>query len=322
MAEPVALAAMALDAVFGWPAPLYRRIGHPVGLFARWIHRCEARWNRASYGNGARRLFGLLTLLMMLIVVGGAGWGLQALAARFLPAPLGSLVVALLAWPALAQRSLFDHVRAVAAPLSAGESDKAREAVAAIVGRDTARLDESGIARAAIESLAESFCDGVVAPLFWLLVAGLPGIWIYKAVNTADSLIGHREPRWRAFGWASARLDDGLNFLPARAAALSLLVASLRDGWRAGMQSWRVMRRDARRHASPNAGWPEAAMAGALGVRLAGPIAYDGVKLAKPWIGSEGRTARGEDIDRALRLYIRACLLLWLMTGGWLWLLA
>lgn len=321
MADPVGLAALALDALFGWPAALYRRLGHPVGLFAYWLKRSETRWNRPGYSDRARRYLGVAILAIMLFGVGGAAWSAQALLLHHLPAPLGWLAVALLAWPAIAQRSLYQHVRAVAGPLSAGDLEQARRAVSAIVGRDTAGLDKSGVARAAIESLAESFCDGVVAPLFWLLVAGLPGIWIYKAVNTADSLIGHKEPRWRAFGWASARLDDGLNFLPARAAALILFAASLHGGWPVGARSWRVMRRDARNHASPNAGWPEAAMAGALGVRLAGPVSYDGEPQEKPWIGADGGDARGEDIDRALRLYVRACLLLWLMTGGWLWLL-
>ena len=188
----------------------------------------------------------------------------------------------------------------------------ARAAVAMIVGRDTAALDEAGVARAAIESLAESFCDGVVAPLFWLLLLGLPGIWAYKAVNTADSLIGHREDRWRAFGWAAARFDDLLNWIPARLSGVLICLA--------GGGGWRILRRDARRHGSPNAGWPEAAMAGALGLRLAGPIAYDGVMHDKPWIGDGTNAAGGENLDRALAVYVRACLLLWLIAGGAAWL--
>ena len=179
-----------------------------------------------------------------------------------------------------------------------------------IVGRDVAALDEAGIARAAIESLAESVCDGVVAPLFWLLVAGLPGLWAYKAINTADSLIGHREDRWRAFGWAAARTDDIANLLPAR---LSGVLLCLVGG------GWRTMLRDARNHASPNAGWPEAAMAGALDLRLAGPIAYDGVILAKPYIG-DGRTdATAADLRAALAVYRRACVLLLVIAGGIAW---
>ena len=311
MAEPIALAALALDAAFGWPRALYRRVGHPVGLFARIIEGCEARWNGAKYAFGTRRALGILTLLILLICVGGSGWAIQHL----LFASLGGwgwLGVAILAWPALAQRSLFDHVRAVGEPIDAGDLTGARTAVGMIVGRDTATLDEAGVARAAIESLAESFCDGVAAPLFWLLLLGLPGVWAYKAVNTADSLIGHREARWRAFGWAAARTDDLANWIPARLSGVLLCLA--------GGGGWRVLWRDARRHASPNAGWPEAAMAGVLGLRLAGPVAYDGVMHDKPWIGDGTIEAGGDEIDRALAVYLRACLLLWLIAGGAIWL--
>jgi adenosylcobinamide-phosphate synthase len=224
----------------------------------------------------------------------------------------GWVASAVLAWPGLAQRSLYVHVRPVAAALMRGDLPAARTLVARVVGRDTDRLDQAGVSRAAIETLAESFCDGIVAPLFWLLLLGLPGLWMYKAINTADSLIGHKEPRWRAFGWAAARIDDGANWVPARIAGLLVCVA--------GAGGWTVMKRDARAHASPNAGWPEAAMAGALGIALAGPVAYDGVTQIKPWIGREGRAASPKDIVIALQIYARACLLLWLIAGGVAWL--
>ena len=311
MAELVALAALALDAAFGWPRALYRRIGHPVGLFARIIGRCEAQWNRPGYGFATRRALGVLTLLLLLIFVAGAGWAAQHLLLTAFGA-YGWIAVAILAWPALAQRSLFDHVRAVGERLDADDLPGARAAVGLIVGRDTTALDAAGVARAAIESLAESFCDGVAAPLFWLLLLGLPGIWAYKAINTADSLIGHREDRWRAFGWAAARTDDLANWIPARLSGPLLCVA--------GGGGWRILRRDARKHASPNAGWPEAAMAGALGLRLAGPIAYDGVMHDKPWIGDGTSEAGGDDVDRALAIYLRVCLLLSLIAGVIAWL--
>ncbi len=180
-----------------------------------------------------------------------------------------------------------------------------------IVGRDTLALDRAGIARAAIESLAESFCDAIAAPLVWLIVGGLPGVWAYKAINTADSLIGHREPRWRAFGWAAARTDDAMNLVPARLGGAVLCLAA--------PGGWGVMVRDHARHASPNAGWTEAAMAGALDLRLAGPVIYDGVAHEKAWIG-DGRTqATSDDVDRALRIYLRACLVLWLIAGATQW---
>ncbi|MCI4589356.1 adenosylcobinamide-phosphate synthase CbiB [Sphingobium sp. BYY-5] len=311
MADPVALVALALDAGLGWPHALYRRIGHPVGLFARLIEGCERRWNRQEWRFGMRRALGISTILLLLLIVGGFCWALQIWVVRALGG-YAWVGLALLAWPALAQRSLYDHVRPVAIALEAGDPPAARVAVSAIVGRDTTALDEGGVARAAIESLAESYCDGVTAPFFWLLLFGLPGVWIYKAINTADSLIGHREERWRAFGWAAARLDDLLNLAPARLSGLLLCLA--------GGRGWHILWRDARKHASPNAGWPEAAMAGALQVRLAGPISYDAVIHPKPWIGGEGRDASACDIQRALVIYRRACLLLWLIAGGAAWL--
>jgi adenosylcobinamide-phosphate synthase len=310
MPEPVALVALALDAAIGWPPAVYARIGHPVGGVARVIGWCERRWNDPARSDRARRLAGVATIG---IVAGGAAAlaGLAAAAAHALFGVHGWIAVALSAAPGLAQRSLDDHVRPVAAALEQDDLATARERVGWIVGRDTATLDRAGIARAAIESLAESFCDGIAAPLFWLLLLGLPGLWAYKAINTADSLIGHMEPRWRAFGWAAARIDDGANWLPARLGAVILCLA--------GAGGWRTMWADARRHASPNAGWTEAAMAGALGVRLAGPIAYDGVMMDKPWIGNGRNDAGPRDIRRGLRIYRTACALLWLAAGGIAW---
>lgn len=312
MADPIALAALGLDAAIGWPDALYRRIGHPVGMFAWVIDFCEERWNRPGYGDDGRRSLGVATVALLVILVGGSAWVLQHFLIVWL-GPWGWIAAVALAWPALAQRSLFDHVRPVAAAMDAGDIAGARLAVGMIVGRDTQTLDEAGVARASIESLAESFCDGVVAPLFWLLLLGLPGVWTYKAINTADSLIGHREERWRAFGWAAARTDDLLNLIPARLSGVLVCIA--------GAGGWQTMWRDAGRHASPNAGWPEAAMAGALGIRLAGPVTYEGILLDKPWIGDGSPLAEAQDIRRALTIYVRASALLWLIAGGTAWVL-
>jgi adenosylcobinamide-phosphate synthase len=309
MADPTALLALAIDATVGWPPKLYARIGHPVGGVARIIGWCE-RWNTGS--DRRRHILGTTTLLL----VAGIGFALAWLAQAALVAWLGRwawIGVGVLAAPGLAQRSLDAHVRAVGDALLVGDIAGARRAVSRIVGRDTDRLDEAGIARAGIESLAESFCDGIAAPLFWLLLLGLPGLWAYKAINTADSLIGHREPRWRAFGWASARSDDAANWIPARIAGAIVCIA--------GANGFGTMWRDARKHASPNAGWTEAAMAGALDLKLAGPIVYDGMTHIKPWLGNGRAAANGQDVMRALAVFRRSCLLLWIVAGGISWVL-
>lgn len=310
MAEPVALAALVLDAALGWPASLHARLGHPVGLFARIIAACERRWNRPDRSEPQRRLLGMLTVLLLLMASGGAGWLVER-AIHAALGPSGWPLIALAAWPALAQRSLDDHVRPVLDALRRFDLPEARRLVARIVGRDTIRLDDQGVARAATESLAESFCDGVVAPLFWLVIAGLPGVWAFKAISTADSLIGHPEPPLRAFGWAAARADDLANLVPARLAGVILCLA--------GGGGWRILWRDHHRHASPNAGWPEAAMAGALGVRLAGPVRYAGALSDKPWIG-DGPSADSAALARGLSIYRRACGLLWFVAWGAAWL--
>lgn len=300
----IVLAAAALEALIGYPEALHRRVPHPVVWIGALISKLEAALNRAAWSDGARRLTGVATLLTIIFVSGLTGWLLQSFG--------GPLVVAVVGTLGLAQRSLYQHVAAVLRPLQAGDLPAAREAVGMIVGRDVQRLDASEVAAAAIESLAESFNDGVVAPIFWFVVAGLPGLFVYKAVNTADSLIGHREPRWRAFGWASARFDDLLNLAPARLAGALIALA--------GRGGWSVMVRDAPKHASPNAGWPEAAMAGALGVRLGGAAWYDGERTERPVFG-DGRAVQVDDLPRALRLYLLACAILWLLLacGGLAW---
>ena len=217
----------------------------------------------------------------------------------------GILLGGVLAWPLVAARSMYDHVAAVARPLADEDLDTARGAVALIVGRDPERLDAAGVSRAALESLAENTSDGIVAPVFWGLVFGLPGIAAYKAVNTLDSMIGHRTPRHEAFGWAAARIDDVANLVPARLTGMLFAVVSGRL-----RSSVRCMMHDASRHRSPNAGWPEAAMAGALGVRLSGPRAYAGGVSDEPWLNAQARDAAPADLHRGLRLFLRAMLFL------------
>lgn len=296
------LVAMMVDALAGWPSSLFARIGHPVTWLGRLIGAIDAGFNREADAPGVRRAAGVAGALLVIALSIAIGWALQAL----VPPGWGRLVwVGLLAWPLVALRSLHDHVAAVAGPLRAGDIAAAREAVSRIVGRDPAALDDSGIARAAIESLAENTSDGIVAPLVWGALFGLPGILGYKAINTLDSMIGHRSERHEAFGWAAARIDDVANLIPARlTGCLFVLLSSRRS------EAWSCMLRDARRHRSPNAGWPEAAMAGALGIRLSGPRIYHGRITDEPWLNAAARDPSATDIMAALALYRRAMLLL------------
>jgi len=294
------LAALVTEALLGWP----RRWWHPVMAAGAAIAAGERALNRG--GAVRRRSAGVMLLAGLGLLAAAIGWAIERVAGH----GWGWGLVVLAATTGLAQRSLHRHVADVLRPLAAGDLGAARRAVAMIVGRDVDPLNEQGITTAAVESLAESFGDGVVSPAFWLFVGGLPGLFVFKLVSTADSMIGHRTPRLAAFGWAAARADDVMNFVPARLAGVLL--------WLAGGRGWRVMARDAGKHASPNAGWPEAAMAGALGVRLGGPVTYEGEPARRPEMG-EGWAPDAADLARALALYRRACLLLWLIAGGLAW---
>jgi adenosylcobinamide-phosphate synthase len=265
----------------------------------------DRRLNRPNWSERGRRLAGIAATALLLAANLSIGWAVQR---ALLSLPGGPVWLALLASVFLAQRSLYDHVRRVRLAFASG-LPAARDAVAMIVGRDPERLDEAGVARAAIESAAENFSDGVVAPAFWFALAGLPGLLAYKAVNTADSMVGHLSERHGAFGWAPARLDDLLNLAPARLSGLLLALGAAIAGGRTG-RALRAMGRDARLHRSPNAGWPEAAMAGALGLALAGPRVYAAGPVDEPFLHAEGRRDAGPaDIDRALRVMIAASLL-------------
>jgi adenosylcobinamide-phosphate synthase len=301
---PLACAALAVEAAFGFPAWIYRAIGHPVTWMGRLIASLDARLNRESDGRARRQAAGLVALLVLL---GATGLVAGAVAQRLLAAGwLGFAVLALLAASLPAQRSLDRHVAAVAKALDREGLDGGRRAVSMIVGRNPATLDAAAVARAAIESLAENFSDGIVAPVFWTALGGLVGGALYKAANTADSMIGHRTPRHAAFGWAAARFDDVVNVPPARLAALWVVIASLLSGGDT-RGAIRAVRRDAGRHRSPNAGWPEAAMAGALGLGIGGPRTYGETRVEDAFMGDGRTAATSADIRRALRLYRVAC---------------
>ena len=297
--------ALALDALVGDPDRLWRRLPHPVVLIGGAVGWLDRRLNHDDAADARRRAAGVVAVAILLAGALVVGWGVARMLGSVPGLWIGEiLIVAVL----LAQRSLYRHVAAVAVALETGGLAAGRQAVARIVGRDPASLDEAGVARAAIESCAESFSDGIVAPAFWYVVLGLPGLLAYKALNTADSMIGHRTPRYAAFGWAAARLDDAANLVPARLSALLLaLAAAVCSGPKTAATALRTAWRDAPHHRSPNAGWPEAAMAGALDLALAGPRRYGEGIVDDAWMG-DGRTgATAADIRAALRLLVLAC---------------
>ncbi len=310
-----ALAALLLDALLGEPDWLYRRVPHPVAWLGARIAAAEVAWNREDRSEAARFRRGLFLTAGITVAALSVGLGLGLLLWWL---PLGWILEAAVAATLLAGRDLYDRVAAVARDLGRSLYE-GRAAVAHIVGRDPDVLDEGGVARAALESLAENFSDGLVAPLFWYLLLGLPGLVAYKAINTLDSMLGHRTPRYAAFGKAAARLDDAVNFVPARlAGGLIALAAFALPKARAG-RAWRTMLRDAPRHRSPNAGWQEAALAGALDFAIAGPRVYPDETVDDPWMG-DGRSELGPvDIRAGLRLYLAAWIVTALVIAGLWW---
>jgi adenosylcobinamide-phosphate synthase len=302
----MAFAALIIEAAVGYPGILYRALGHPVTWMAAWLAWLDRHLNRPILSFRARRASGALALALLLLPAGG----FAALLTFAAPGGwIGFIFLAVLAASLPAQRSLDDHVRAVADALEREGLSGGRRGVSMIVGRNPQALDEAGVARAALESLAENFSDGVVAPLFWIVVGGLAGGALYKAVNTADSTIGHKNERYLAFGWAAARLDDLVNLPASRLAALWLVLAAAVLPGASAPAAMRALHRDAGRHRSPNAGWPEAAMAGALGLKLAGPRVYGEQLVEDAFMGDGRQAACAADIRRGLRLYRVACLL-------------
>ena len=300
----IAVAALAFDALIGDPDWLWRRLGHPVSLIGALIGYLDHTFNREDWSQQQRKLAGIASTAIIVAVAGLVGLLAQVILQQL---PMANVVLALVASIFIAQRSLYQHVTRVRLAFAEDGLAGARNAVAMVVGRDPEQLDEAGVCRAAIESCAENFSDGVVAPVFWLALLGLPGLIAYKAINTADSMIGHRTERHEAFGWAAARLDDLVNLIPARLSALLLASAAPIAGG-AVSTSLRVVKRDASKHRSPNAGWPESAMAGALGLALAGPRRYAEHAVDDPFLNAEAtRQAVPDDIGRALDLYTAAC---------------
>lgn len=305
-------AALLLDRLIGDPPWLWRFAPHPVVLIGGVIDSLETQLNRPAWSHLARRGAGVLTLGILVAATAALG-ALVELGLSHLP--FGFAVNAVFAAVLLAQKSLLDHVAAVASALREQGLESGRQAVSLIVGRDVSALDEAGVSRAAIESAAENFADGVVAPAFWFLLLGLPGLLVFKAVNTADSMIGHRSPRYQAFGWAAARFDDLLNLVPSRLSAILIVTAAAVLKGCNGRAALSSALRDAPRHRSPNAGWPEAAAAGALGLALGGPRRYGDAAVDGAWLHEEGRRNAGEpDVAAAIRLIDVAWLILLALT--------
>lgn len=300
------LGALLVDAVFGEMPALFRHVPHPVILLGHTIDFLDRKLNRPYRSEGVRAMRGAIAAILLILAAAWAGQFIDSLARRL---PLGWAIELLLVAVLLAQNSLFRHVAAVAKGLEHNGLAGGREAVGRIVGRDPMSLDEHGVARAAIESLAENLSDGVIAPVFWYVLFGLPGILAYKTANTLDSMIGHLTPAHRAFGRMAAKIDDILNWVPARLSGYLIAAASAFVPEGHPLESVRFMRRDARKHASPNAGWPESAMAGALSLALLGPRRIDGETVPGPWLGDGRARATAADIRRALQLFIIACIL-------------
>ncbi len=301
----ILLAGLALDAAVGDMRPLFRLVPHPVAALGRLIGFLDHRLNRESRTAEARRLRGVVVVIAVVALVALCGWLVLSVTRRW---TWGWLIEVFLVGVLVAQRSLYQHVLAVCRALESGGVSAGRDAVRHIVGRDPNSLDGHGVARAAIESLFENFADGIVAPAFWYVLLGLPGLMAFKAVNTLDSMIGHRSPRHLEFGAAAARLDTAANFIPARLAGMIIALAALVVPKGSPAGAFNTMMRDAKKHRSINAGWPEGAAAGALGLALAGPRRYGAETVNDPWIGNGRARAVPDDIRRALYLFVAACL--------------
>ena len=298
--------ALIIDRLFGWPHWLFKHISHPVIAIGHLISFCDKTFNKKNKSFGTRRFGGIITVF----VIGGSCLLTSLVISSLIPnGSIGIILTSLLIWPWIGAKSLSEHVISVAIALADDDTNAARSAVSMIVGRTTKNLDEYGIARASLESLSENTSDGVVAPLFWTAIFGLPGLFVYKAINTMDSRIGYRTQDYKAFGWAAAKLDDFVNFLPARITGMIYAVTSKKPAY-----CFNIMRRDARKHRSPNAGWPESGFAAALNIRLSGPREYEGILSSDEWLHIEGENPTEKHIVLGLRHY--NLLLNWLIVIG------
>lgn len=306
----ILLIAMPLEFIIGYPDFLVKKIGHPVMWFGKFIELFDNNFNKGT--DKQKRFKGFVLALLLLLLGFAFGSIIEAFIKAIIPNHiLQMILIAFIATSAFAQNSLYWHVKNVEKPLLAGDIESARIEVSKIVGRDTKELDEDGIASAAIETLAESFCDGIIAPIFWFFLGGLGGAFAFKAISTADSMVGHKDEKYEFFGFASAKIDDALNYIPARLGALLICIIG---------SDFKIMWRDKYNHASPNSAWCEAAMAGALGVKLGGGAFYDGEFIARPSLG-DGDKPDASKIKSALSIYLRACLLQYALIGVLLWLL-
>lgn len=297
------------EACFGYPEWCYRLIGHPVMWIGKLISLCDTYLNTSPSSMVFLRLKGILALCFILIISGGSAFVIERACFYIVPYFIAGLFCAIFASTFIASRSLYQHVAHVGHSLQNEGIEKARLALSHIVGRDTSQLEEQAILRAAIESLAENFSDGVTAPLFWGGVGGFTGIAVYKAINTADSMIGHLSKKYKYFGWASARLDDVVNIPASRITALWIILVAFLSSSLSARRAWNVVYKQARLHRSPNAGWPEAAMAGALGIRLAGPRIYQGIQTDMAWMGEGLPDPHLSDLFAALAVFRQACML-------------
>ena len=300
------LIAVCIDRIIGWPDWLFRHLSHPVVAIGHLVSWCDRLFNNPTAPSSNRRIGGFITVL----IVGGVCLVAAIFISSLIPnGPFGVILTSLLIWPWIAAKSLSNHVKRVAIALADMNSNAAKTAVSMIVGRNAETLDNHGIARASIESLSENTSDGVVAPLFWTLLLGLPGLFLYKAINTMDSMIGYRTQNYEDFGWAAAKLDDVANFLPARLTGLLYALIAKNP-----VYALTIMWRDARKHRSPNAGWPESAFAAALNIRLSGPRNDKGTFSDDAWLHAEGENPTAEDIMVGIRHYDKG--LNWLTLIG------